>query len=267
MDTLPERQRIDRITRTDAARWRADMDGSHLSEASVCQHVRNAKTICGHAVRLGIIQANPMDVLSGTPAARDNDWFYVTADDMADILDACHTPGQRAFVALLRWAGLRRGEALALRWQDIDWHRHNITVNATTTRRTTKQRRRTVPIRPELYKLLVENFEQLRPGETCVCGIGNANVRRTVKAIVKRAGMTPWTKLLHTLRKNAESDWLAEYPVMDVCRWLGHAPNVAAAHYHQTTDATLAAVTGKHQDTTEQQLRDRIARLEAQLER
>jgi len=53
-----------------------------------------------------------------------------------------------------------------------------------------------------------------------------------------------WAKPYHTLRKNCETDWLAAYPVMDVCRWLGHSPTVAMKHYHQTTASTMRRAAG-----------------------
>ena len=49
---------------------------------------------------------------------RPNDWL--TAEEDAAILDAPIDACERVVVALLRWTGLRVGEACALRWSDVD---------------------------------------------------------------------------------------------------------------------------------------------------
>lgn len=73
-----------------------------------------------------------------------------------------------------------------------------------------------------------------------------AKLRALPRAIgfLTLAGLPRFAKPFHSLRKALESEWLAKHPTMTVCKWLGHHPVVAARHYHQSTDAELAAVTG-----------------------
>jgi len=110
--------RIDRITRAMAADWRAAMakgklvlnqNKKKIKEASVCIHVRNAKTIFNHAVREDLILYNPFDRLKGTAREPDKDWKYVTLEELDKLLDACSNWGWRMLIALCRLAGLRRG--------------------------------------------------------------------------------------------------------------------------------------------------------------
>jgi hypothetical protein len=69
------------------------------------------------------------------------------------------------------------------------------------------------------------------------------NVERDADAIIQRAGLAPWGKPLHTLRKSLESDWLGTHPVLDVTKWLGNSPDVARKHYHQSLPETVRRVT------------------------
>jgi len=142
--------RIDRITRATASNWRTAMArgelrfnryGRPLAEASVCIHVRNAKTIFNHAVRDDLISFNPSHRLKGTAREPDKDWKYITLEELDKLLNACPNRSWKMLIALCRLAGLRRGEALELMWSDIDWQNHRLTVIAEKT-----GRRRVVPI-------------------------------------------------------------------------------------------------------------------------
>jgi integrase len=138
---------------------------------------------------------------------------------------------------LCRWAGLRRGEALSLRWADVDWQGNRLRVNAEVERETTKRRRRTAPIEPArcpsgLYALLRAAFEAAPAGSVRVCeGLSENNVRRSALAILRRSSVGAYAKPFHTLRKCCETDWAQGYPQHVVCEWLGHGLAVSQAHY------------------------------------
>ena len=113
---------INRITRAMGSNWRAamatgklsfDPKGEAMVEASVCIHVRNAKTIFNHAVRDDLILLNPFDRLKGTAAEPDKDWKYVSLEELDKLLDACHNVGWKMLIALC-WLASGRGSAIAL---------------------------------------------------------------------------------------------------------------------------------------------------------
>ena len=240
-----EGAKLDKLTRVSAAEWRA---GLGLGEQSTCLHVRNAKVIFAWAVDLDIIKANPFDRENGTPAATDKAWAEIGASDMAKILDACPDDGWRHLFALCRWAGLRRGEALRVRWSDIEWGARVLTVRAE--RVTTKAKARTVPMEPRLFDLLLMGYEAAEDGsEFPTDGVSGHNLDKRASDIVAAAGVPTYAKPFHTLRKCRETEWMAVHPVMDVAAWLGHSPAVAARHYVRTTPETLARVTGQETAT------------------
>jgi len=253
---------IDTITRADAAAWRDELASGRLTAElnecakadpswkngggrawrapkppTVARHVRTAKLLFREAADRDLIPASPFDRLKGSPPAVAKDWRQVTAGDMALILDACPNEAWRLLFSLCRWAGLRRGEALALRWVDVDWTGNRLRVNATVERETTKRRRRVTPIEPArcpsgLYGTLRGAFDAAPDGETLVCGgLSANNVRRAALGILRRSGVGVYPKPFHSLRKCCETDWAQVYPQHVVCDWLGHGITVSQAHY------------------------------------
>lgn len=185
--------RIGRITRAMAADWRAAMAGGKLvlnrskkkiKEASVCIHVRNAKTAFNHAVREDLILFNPFDRLKGTAREPDKDWKYITFEELDKLLDACPDWGWKMLIAFCRLAGLRRGEAFNLNWADIDWQCHRLKIIA---EKTGKQR--VVPIEPKLYQLLLDAFDQAEEIEERICPISKHCLWRKFQTIRNRAAL------------------------------------------------------------------------------
>ncbi len=64
----------------------------------------------------------------------------------------------------------------------------------------------------------------------------SVNLRTTLEKIVIRAGYKPRPRLFQNLRASCATDWVEKYPAHVVAKWLGHSPNVAAAHYLQARE-------------------------------
>ena len=237
---------VDRITRALAADWRGALARGGLenakkthqrkitSEATVCQNVRAAKVIFGYALRDDLIMFNPFDRLKGVAPEPDKDWHYVDWTDFEQLLEACPNAGWRVFLGLQRIAGLRRGEALDLRWASVDWNDRRLTVIA---RKTGK--RRVIPIEPRLFELLLDSFDQARPGEEHVVprtSVSRGNLHVRIKSMIRRAGMQPWAKPYQVLRQNRETDWAQAYPQYVVSAWMGHNMSVSEKHYLQVPE-------------------------------
>lgn len=228
------------ITPLDAARWAAAMH-KKTSENTACRHVRTARALFGWAVLVGLAHSNPFSAVSGTPRTRAVEFVRVDRARTGAICDAMPSVGLKTLYHLCRYAGLRRGEAVRLRWADVDLGAGLMRV-VPPGAEGTKQRCRTVPIEPELSAFL---SAIPRSGDLVVDGLPKALERELQRAYIK-AGVGRIPKPLHTLRKNLESEWLArkDIGVMTVCGWLGHAPSVAMRHYQRATDAEIAAVAG-----------------------
>lgn len=193
------------------------------------------------AVKVEILDRNPFAHESGANPPLDQDWPYIDAKATQKLLEACETEGEKMVIALCRYAGLRRGEALRLTWQDVDLDRRRLTV-AHAGVRTTKRRARVVPICPELAAML--NRQGMLDSSPVVAGLSasSSGYRRT-RELFRRAGMPDVGT--HTLRKSRATEWIEDgHDPYAVAKWLGHSVTVAQQHYHRATDAQMDRAAG-----------------------
>jgi len=209
-----------------------------LSPRTVDLHIRIARTTFNRAVDDDLIMYNPFDRLSGGLPAVEKDWHYVGLDEFSKLVAASPNQGWKTLLGLCRLAGLRQGEALSLRWRDVDWQKNRLIVWAQKTKR-----RRVVPIAPELLPILRDAFADApESGESVVTGVTTPNVWRDFGVIRKKAGTPKYAKWCHTLRKNRESDWInAGFPFHVVVEWMGHSDEVARQHYLRVNEADIDA--------------------------
>lgn len=269
--------RLDRIDKAGAAgfrvwlltqpdRRRKDSEAK-LSVQSVARHIRDCKVIFAKAAELDLIPVNPFSVVKPGSVAVVKTWQQVTLADLDKILAVCPDDRWRVAFALARHAGLRRGECLRLTRADIDLDRSMIHVipeadEEGVRKEGTKQRERWVPISPSLASILAPVLEGLGP-ESMVCNIPTENIHRDANVILRRAGVGPYEKPFHTLKKCLASDWLAAgHAVSDVAQWLGDSVEVLMKHYARFLQSSADKVTGKRDEMAE--LRQRLAQLEAE---
>jgi integrase len=242
--------RIDRITRSMAAGWRTALAAGELKDArdnhqyqimnetSVCRRTGDAKAIFNHAVRDDLIPYNRFDRLRSRPSEPDKDWHYVSMEQLDKLCAVCPNTGWQLLIALCRLAGLRRGEAVALRWDAVDWDNHRLKVIAEKT-----GRRRLVPVESKLHAMLLQAHEQAPEQQTLVCDVNALHLWRNFTVIRKRAGLPPWEDAFQVLRRNCETDWAQKYPQYAVSVWIGHDITVSARHYLQVPEELYQKVT------------------------
>lgn len=231
-------RRISEIHKPHARDFKAALANGELStkgkpaEPTVQMHVRNARKIFQMALEDDLILTNPFDKLAGSGVYAQA-WHEVTDDEFSRMMDHAR-PDWKLLLGLTRWAGLRRGEALNLRWENIDWQRHRLIIIANEEWRPKDKDSRTVPIVPELYQLLTDAFANAKPGQQLVIdGTINAkNVFRDIQVLWKVASVIPWKKPIHTLRKTCLTRWAREYPQHVVKEWAGHASEETTAQFY-----------------------------------
>lgn len=268
--------RIDRIPPLDASKWRAALQRGELataklypiarenvsestkyrsyrkpidagklkplSESTVAKHVRCAKMIFAKAGPDGdeIILRDPFRKLSGRVAHTDSVWETVTQDDLKKIMDECPNRAWKNLFALCRLAGVRRGEALRLKWSDVLWDKNMLVINARTTKGT-KKGVRVCPIEPPLLltglrRLLHEAFQDAPEGQEEVCpGIDVGTLHVAAMRILTRAGKV-YADPFNTLRKNREMELVERYPIQVFAKWQGHDPTIAMRFYLRVKD-------------------------------
>ena len=139
-----------------------------LAESGLSPRMQKMTFIClksalGQAVKEKLISANPCDLVS-TPKAQQKQFRTWTAEQVARFLH--ETQEDRYYVAYVLGAlgGLRLGEVLALRWSDVQWETHMLSIRHTIQRHTdrtwtlaspkTPKSRRTIPLTPRMEAAL-----------------------------------------------------------------------------------------------------------------
>ena len=186
------------------------------------------------AAQEDLIPFNPFDRLKGNSPIPEKEWADIDDEKFQKLLDACPNSGWHVLLCLCRYAGLRRGEALRLKWSEIEWEDPpKLIVMPEDGLTITKQRRRVVPIEPRLHTVLLDAFDATEPGDPHVVplvSVTRTNIGHAVRIICAKAKIE-YAKPFHTLRKNRETEWAQDYPAFVVAEWLGHRIEVANQHY------------------------------------
>lgn len=222
---------LETLSRADAADWYAALEASGVSRSTARGHAMRVKAWAQEAVDLELLPRNPFALLQTAQPTMDADWPWIGPAEMRALLRACPDARWRALLALCRYGGLRAGEAFRA---DQSHVRGAWLIVANQGEQTTKRRERAVPIRPELGRVLDAKAGTFQRS-TLLCG-GLHRTRQfgpTLDAIIRRAGLQPWPKPLHTLRRCAGCEWaqVLKVDAFTVARYLGHSPAVAQAWY------------------------------------
>ena len=247
-------RRLDRITNQDARRFAAALRGGELSQVRMAKnrmavglttadkYIRVCRSIFNAALAEydELLSRNPFAVVK-VKKVEPKRWHKVTPDEFWKLYEAAND-GWKILLALCRLGGLRRSDALALKWS-------NVTLGGSTPVLDFVQiktsRRCVVPIFPELagilgslprpLKLPSSETESVVPGT-----VYTGNIGRDFKVLCRSASVASYDDPLHTLRKSAIDDWSKEYPPNVVQNWAGHADiKTTLIHYSQVGEADL----------------------------
>ena len=127
--------------------------------------------ILAYAVKRGWCQRNPAALVDKPRGARERDIRFLDARELEALLEA--TPAdsrgttERVLYLTAAMTGLRRGELLALRWQDVDWPARLLRVRRNYSRGQfgspkTRRSSRAVPLAERVTTELRSHFEHSR---------------------------------------------------------------------------------------------------------
>ena len=280
-------QAIERITAEHVAAYMAAKAGEGLTTKTISNHLNFAHGLFSFAAKRGWIAANPVAAVDRPrPAGGDPDIRYLDRGEVEALLRAVPDDPlgsiDRALYLTATMTGLRKGELVALRWQDIDWAAGVVRVRRNYTRGrfgTPKTRRssRAVPMADRVAAELERLFQRSRYQADddlvfCHPETGHpydaSKLRKRFKDALAAAGLRPirFHDLRHTFGTGMAA---AGAPLRAIQEWMGHrdiqttqvyadyAPDPSqggvwaqAAFGVATTPATNLSETG---DKTEQQ--------------
>lgn len=236
-----------------------------LSDSTVRQVYTVLRAILEDAKLDGLIARNPATLVKRPGVARE-EARHLAAADVAALLTAAEGLRYRPVLALIAATGLRRGEALALRWEHINLKDGTLKVAATLSRvdgrllitePKSPRSRRTVPLSPAVVTLLkaqrvTQAAERLKArnqwadtGLVFTTEFGTPveprNILRTIEIAADKAGMENIG--VHTLRHSAAVAWLESgVHIKAVADLLGHSSiSITGDIYGHTSDATTRA--------------------------
>ena len=140
-----------------------------LSPATVNVVLALVRSILKYAVTNGHLTSAPTDRIGrgnlmlpvekpklAPPVEKPEDVGRLLAE-IRNIGEETHRPGMHPLFAFLAYSGARKGEALGLRWTDVDFKGQLVTIRHSYNGTTKSGRHRTVPIPPEMVQILKEH--------------------------------------------------------------------------------------------------------------
>lgn len=260
---------LDRLRPSDVEALMLSLRESGLADSTVRTAYAVVRAGLDGAVRDGLVARNAAAAVQRPGVAR-REAKHASAADVSKLLQAADGLRYRNVLVLIAATGLRRGEALALHWSDVDLDAGLVSVRGTLARvggrlvisePKSDRSRRTVPIAPALVTMLrahrkAQMAERLHAGDQwrdhglvfateAGTPVDPRNVLRTVQIAADKAGLDGGLGV-HSLRHSAAVAWLESGAhIKAVADLLGHSSvAVTGDVYGHTSDgAARAAVT------------------------
>ena len=174
-----------------------------LSPATVRHAYTVIRTALGQALRQGKVIRN-VATLTDPPRAHGRELQPLTREQVHTLLDGIRGDALEALYVTALGTGLRQGELLGLRWQDIDLEAGTLTVRHSLQRFTrelaepkTERSRRTLHLPPRVTAVLAAHKERQEivplPGLVFATAAGDplhsVNVTRSLQRTLKRLGL------------------------------------------------------------------------------
>jgi integrase len=235
------------VTRADVDRWADSI--SELSASTQGKYAAMVRQFFKWAQAERLVETSPaahLDRRTFAAEARRE----VTAAEFGALVAVCDPVSVMA-LWLARYAGLRINEACRLRWDRVDLPGRALNVDDTK-----RGRDRRVPlVEPLRSKIEAEFGRWLEAGGPSVFvlvdplafNVGEPVTRSAIdgriRAAAMAAGVPLWPRLFHNLRATRQTEWIAEFGIVNACHWIGNSQTVAARHYAMATEAAFNEAT------------------------
>lgn len=120
------------------------MNSWHKKYTRAATIMNYAGMVFNYAIRIGLIQTNPTKVISKPTHQKkvqeDEDMNFYDKEELKTLMDTLENGSNfraYAFFRLLAFTGMRKQEALALKWQDIDFENRTLNISKAVSRKAT----------------------------------------------------------------------------------------------------------------------------------
>jgi len=252
---------LDRLRPSDVEKLILALRDKKLSESTVRQIYTILRQALADAKRDGLIARNVAEAVK-RPSVTPHEARFLSPVEVSRLLKAAEPFRYHALLALIAGTGVRKGEALATTWGDLDLTAALYRVPGTKTARS----RRRIPLSPALVALLKAHrkqqaTERLRAANiwqetdlvfTTEAGtrVDPRNALRVLTVAAKAAGLKDVN--VHTLRHSAASAWIeGGVSLKTASQLLGHSDiaitgniyaHVSEDSERQAIDALSAAI-------------------------
>ena len=231
-----------------------DQYGPGLSDRMVKSCHVTCRVALDQAVAQGLILKNPA-LSCKAPVTRPKEMQVLTGEEIQRLLIQAKEDGCFELLLLELSTGLRRGEILALRWDDLDFRtgtlrierqvqriQGKLAVSQPKTRASCRSILLPAPVLEILaqYRQSVSSHWMFPSPKKEDSPLDPAAVRKKLSAVLKRAGCP--AARFHDLRHSCATIMLyLGYSLKDIQTWLGHS------NYNFTADTYLHPASSAHQ--------------------
>lgn len=218
------------ITEEDALRFKMFLTAKKYSPATISGIFRKVNGWFSLGIRLGLLTVNPFINVKTSGTVNESRRFYVKAEWLPKLLDACPDQNWRTFLTLARIGGLRvDSETSILTWDDVDFENNLLTIHSPKTERYPGKDKRIIPLFPELRRELLKTEKDSVLVLNGKCG--RVNAKNYMEKIIYKAGLPLWEKTFQNMRSSREMDLLEAFPAHVVSAWMGHSIQTERKHY------------------------------------
>lgn len=237
--------------------YRVDLLRLGLSDHTVSTALRTCKAWWERARVRRIVKSNPFDGMSHRQPDLDHEVRTIDPEVLVSVCERAPDPALGRVALVCYYAGLRRGEAMRLRWDEIVWERSQLKILA---HKTAKARRgfRYVRLEPELERLLLDWQDEAEDERVLPV---DSNDLKGVGGWLNSGPLDLGDKPLQELRRIRERVWLDEgHNAEHVFTWMGHTAEVARRFYRGVTAGEYRGASPRVAE-----LEARLAELESRL--
>ena len=247
---------VDAVTTESVRAWVVAMKQSGLASVTIARRLHALRALWAYLLEVGIVSTDPVRRVS-TPKRQHRLPQYLRVDELRALLDAAQRNritalGFRdyAIFTVFAYTGIRKGELLGLRLDDVDLERGQIVV------RGKGSKWRAVPLGSEA-RAAVSDWLEFRPED---CGhdylfatargnrIHPSRLQRIWESVLERSGVRRSGVCIHTLRHSAATLLLQSgaCDIVQLQQLLGHSRLDTTAIYLHVEPTSLRAALAAH---------------------